>query len=526
MRALELLLGALLGVATALPLLALYAFGASVVGLPQVPFDVFASLAAALPGALVTLFIDSLVAAIAALNLGPTDETAKLIQQMLALGFGCLVGALLGGSLAWAAGRGLPYAPRLGLATGCVLGLAAVVVELGRGLAGGLPALTLWLILPPALWGAILGRLVAQVVSPAGPTAPAAGTRLSRRDLLVRVAAGSVGIALALWGVGSLPGRKQQASGADQPLPASLASLPTPPAGRPDPAPGARPEVTPTPEFYRVDITLNPPAIDGETWRLEVVGLFARPRALSLTDLMAYPAVTEARTLGCISNPVGGDLIGTAYWTGLRLRDLLEDLGLLPEAVELHVRAVDGFYETVLREDMLDPRTLLVYGMNGRTLTVEHGFPLRILIPDRYGMKQPKWITRIEASDRRRLGYWVERGWSEEALVQITSQFDRVPAGKAGETVPIGGIAWSGAQGIQKVEIQIDGGPWQEATLRAPALSPLTWLQWRFDWLRQPGTHILRVRATDGRGNRQIEQQSGPHPEGATGYHVISLYDR
>jgi hypothetical protein len=286
-------------------------------------------------------------------------------------------------------------------------------------------------------------------------------------------------------------------------------------------APGTRSEITPTDDFYRIDINTRPPVLSDETWVLGFAGLFDNSRNLTLTDLMDFPTITQTATYGCISNRIGGDLIGTAEWTGLRLRDLLSELGLKPEATELFVESADGFFESVVMFDMMDPRTILIYGMNGETLPVDHGFPLRIYIPDRYGMKQPKWITRITATNEETDGYWVVRGWSREARPQIVSVIDTIAEKEPGPDgrIPVGGIAWAGDRGIQSVELQIDDGPWVEATLRTPPLSQLTWVQWRYDWEATPGGHNLRVRATDGVGLLQIEEESGVRPDGATGYH-------
>jgi hypothetical protein len=290
------------------------------------------------------------------------------------------------------------------------------------------------------------------------------------------------------------------------------------------PAPGTRPELTPTKDFYRIDINTRPVVIDGQSWVLEVDGLFENPRPLSLDDLMAYPPVTQAITLSCISNRVGGDLIGTSNWTGARLRDVFKDLGLRPEAKELMVEGADDFFESVVMEDLMDPRTLLVYGMNGETLPEKHGFPLRIYIPNRYGMKQPKWITRIEAVDDGKEGFWVKRGWSYEARPQIISVIDAVAVAEAADgLVPVGGIAWAGDRGIQKVEVQVDEREWEEATLRVPSLSPLTWVQWRYDWPMVSGRHRFRVRATDGTGTLQTSEVKGVRPNGATGYHATTV---
>ena len=236
-----------------------------------------------------------------------------------------------------------------------------------------------------------------------------------------------------------------------------------------------------------------PPRITGTDWQLQVAGLFDRPQSLTLRDLVAMPAVTQPITLSCISNPIGGDLISTGYWTGVRLKDLLAKLGLQPAAKELYIRAADGFYESVVMEDMMDPRVLLVYGMNGDTLPVEHGFPLRIYIPNRYGMKQPKWITHMEAISGSRQGYWVVRGWDAQARPKIISIIDTVARDHVQNgRVPVGGIAWAGDRGISKAEVQVDDGSWEEADLLTPPLGPLTWVLWRYDWPVAPGSHTFR----------------------------------
>jgi hypothetical protein len=173
-------------------------------------------------------------------------------------------------------------------------------------------------------------------------------------------------------------------------------------------------------------------------------------------------------------------------------------------------------------EDILDPRTLLVYEMNDEPLPHEHGFPLRIYIPNRYGMKQPKWILKMNAIDFEGPGYWVDRGWSEEDFVVTTSVVDTeaAPSGIVeGDLFPIGGIAYSGARGISKVEVKVDDGAWEPAELREPPLSPLTWVQWRFDWPLKLGSHTFQVRAYDGDGEIQIQETRGVRPDGATGIH-------
>ncbi len=303
-----------------------------------------------------------------------------------------------------------------------------------------------------------------------------------------------------------------------------MATPPNQLEGRIEPAPGTRPELTPDGKFYRIDINSRPVEINGDEWSLEVAGLFDNPRNLTVEDLMAFPAVTQPITQSCISNPVAGDLISTANWTGARLVDVLDDLGLQAEAVELSVKSQDGFFESVAMEDMMDPRTLLVYGMNDASLPARNGYPLRIYIPNRYGMKQPKWIASIEAIAEEGSGYWVERGWDAEAIPQVVSVIDNVAVDEPTDDglIPIGGIAWAGDRGIQQVELQVDDGEWTVAELRTPPLSTLTWVQWRLDWEPSPGEHTFTVRATDGEGNQQTADKAGTRPSGATGYQSVT----
>jgi hypothetical protein len=199
--------------------------------------------------------------------------------------------------------------------------------------------------------------------------------------------------------------------------------------------------------------------------------------------------------------------------------------GLKPTAEELFIEAADGFYESVSMADLMDDRTMFAYEMNGAPLPHENGYPLRVIIPHRYGMKQPKWIVNMEVLDQEGRGYWVERGWSPEAFVRTTSVIDNVAADAADEemgTVPVGGIAFAGANGISKVELQVDDGPWLEAELRVPPLSHLTWVQWLYDWPRKTGRHLFKVRAYDGLGVLQVSESNPVRPDGATGIHEVS----
>lgn len=516
--------GVLVGGLTTLALTAILYLGTQLATLPFVPFDLFDWLARVLPGDVVTLGIDTIVNIIIALNLGSTSETAKLIEQTAAVVLFVAAGAGAGGIIGILMSNSKQAGEWLGAAAGVVAFVAIAAIMLSLGVDN--PALTLfWIAFLTLCWGWLTGGTIERL-------AMARETDPGRRRTLLQIAGSAVTVALAAWGLGRWLSTEPTGTGANEPLAgmvpdAEAAETETAAAAledRIEPAPGTRPEITPEGEFYRIDINTLPPVVNQEEWQLEVSGLFSNGRNLKLAELMAFPAVTQTITLSCISNRIGGDLISTARWTGVRLREVLEELGLQPEARELFIESEDGFYESVTMEDMLDQRTLLVYGMNGATLPTRHGFPLRIYIPNRYGMKQPKWIRRIEAIGEEGRGYWVDRGWSEEARPHIISIIDPVADEAAAEgQASIGGIAWAGDRGIQRVEVQVDDGGWAEATLRTPPLSTLAWVQWRYEWPAVSGRHTFRVRATDGTGTLQIGEESGVRPDGATGYHEVTV---
>ena len=549
MRRPSFLIFGLLGGLTALPVMALSYLGNQVADLPFVPFDLFDWLARVLPGRVVNFGIDAEVSLITALGLGPIDAVAKRLEQLQGIVIVLVGGVALGVLHALLLRRTAWASHVIGAVLGGACLLLFVVIEARLGnLAGQNAALyVVWLALLFVGWNVGLGRWLA------GPSLASAGSAeaaqaLPGRRAWLRLAGLSVVATVLAGGLGAWLAYRRQSFGSGQPLavgglppssstqgaqPATTAVVPqtggavapeATPTGRIEAVPGTRPEVTPDNVFYRIDIDTAPPEINGKTWQLEVRGLFDHPRNLSLADLMAYPATTQPITLSCISNPVGGDLISTGYWTGVPLPVVLKDLGIKPEAKALGVSAEDDYYESVEFQDMFDPRTLLVYGMNGDTLPSQHGFPLRIYIPNRYGMKQPKWITSIEALAQDGPGYWVDRGWSPEARPQIVSVIDVVAKDQISNgRVPVGGIAWAGDRGIQKVEVQVDQGEWAAATLRVPPLGSLTWVQWRYEWPVVAGHHVFRVRATDGTGTPQVTEDAITYPDGATGYHSVEV---
>jgi DMSO/TMAO reductase YedYZ molybdopterin-dependent catalytic subunit len=554
--------GAVLGALTGLAAVALAYLGQQVFGLPFIPFAFFEWLTRVLPGRLIIAAIASMVRLIVGLGLGPIDVVAKGMEELLGIVLFLAVSAAIGLALAaWLRGRAVSgrLRPGIGWQAGAVAGLGlAVLVALARlalgQFAAGQPWSGLWQAGLVIGWGAVLGALLERLGKPkTAPAELAAGEKspMGRRDFLLRASAGSLLVAVVAGGLGWLLAGEKARAGAAQPLEglsaqgaaptppaanaatasptaaapvASAASLPPTPAGRATPAPGTRAEITSNPDFYRVDIDLFPPEISSSSWQLNVSGLFDRPRDLTLQDLLAMPAATQPITQSCISNPIGGDLISSTYYTGVRLPDLLQELGLQSAARQLFLRSADGFYESVEMQDMQDPRTLLVYGMNGVALPVEHGYPLRIYLPNRYGMKQPKWIISMEAIDHSAAGYWVDRGWSQEARPQVISIIDTVGKDSvAGGRAPVGGIAWAGDRGIKSVEVQVDGGDWTPADLITPPLGPLIWVLWRYDWPVTAGRHTFRVRATDGNGALQNGQDHDTFPDGATGYHAVTI---
>ena len=283
--------------------------------------------------------------------------------------------------------------------------------------------------------------------------------------------------------------------------------------------------VTPVGSFYVVDGALADPVIDPETWRLDVGGMVARPLRLSLEDLLAFPAVERFQTLECISNSVGGDLISTTRWTGVELRRVLEAAGPRPGSVEVVFRSADGYSESLPLAAASDPTTLIAYGMDGRALSVEHGFPARILSTGTYGMKNPKWLVEIELVTSPYDGFWETRGWSKPATVKTWCRIDTPPSGRRGPGPrSIAGIAFAGDRGISRVEVSTDDGKtWTRAELE-PSLSPLSWVRWRFDWIpTRTGLHTIRARAWDGEGTVQTSEFAPPHPDGASGYPVIAF---
>lgn len=283
-------------------------------------------------------------------------------------------------------------------------------------------------------------------------------------------------------------------------------------------------EVTPTADFYHVSKNVFDPDGPPSGWRLEVGGLVDNPRSYTLDELRAMPAAENFATLACISNTVGGDLISNAHWRGVPLAMVLHDAHVREGAVDVVFTAFDDYTDSIPVERAMEPGAMLAYAMNEEPLDATHGAPLRLIVPGIFGMKNVKWISKIEVVATDYKGYWQRRGWDDRAEYQTMSRIDVARSNGAGVGATVAGIAFAGDRYVDRVEVSPDGGKtWADAELRPP-LSPYTWVLWEFPWTPpSPGVYTLVVRATDGRGNVQPQRQAPPVPSGATGWHSITL---
>ncbi|WP_149202980.1 molybdopterin-dependent oxidoreductase [Actinotalea subterranea] len=298
------------------------------------------------------------------------------------------------------------------------------------------------------------------------------------------------------------------------------------PAGAQAPVDGVVDVVTRNDDFYRIDTALTVPRVDPATWELRVHGLVEREVTLTFDELLASDLVEAHVTLACVSNPVGGDLVGNALWLGLPVRELLARAVPRPDADMVLSTSVDGFTASTPLEVLTDDRdALLAVGMNGAPLPLEHGFPVRMVVPGLYGyVSATKWVTDLEVTRfADQDAYWTVRGWSPQGPVKTSS---RIEVPRTGATLPagevaVGGTAWAQHRGVVGVEVQVDTGPWVAATL-ADEISVDTWRQWSWTWDAEPGEHVIRVRAADPEGS-QTGDEAPVVPDGATGWHEIRV---
>lgn len=283
-----------------------------------------------------------------------------------------------------------------------------------------------------------------------------------------------------------------------------------PPRGLP--VPGLSSQVTPVDRFYVMGKVLQYPTGAVATWQLRVEGAVQRPLALDFAALRARPRVDRYVTMECVDNPVGGPLIGSALWSGIRVLDLLHEAGVQGGVVSFG--GDDRYTESLPLEVIRATDPLVVYGMNGETLTREHGYPARLLVPGLYGFKSVKWLSRLSVHPGGVGGEWAIHGWNELPWVHTTTRID--VARRSGQRVLVAGVAFAGLRGIGEVQVRVNSGVWQTATL-GPTLAQTDWRQWVIQMEAPPGAHI-EVRAVDGRGAVQTGRRHGPYPAGATGW--------
>ena len=345
----------------------------------------------------------------------------------------------------------------------------------------------------------------------------------ARRRALVALGTGTAGVLVAAHPLG-----RAVAWLAGHPRHLSAGALPraTPPRRGGFPTiRGLTREVTAVADHYVVDIDINDPAVDGPSWRLRVGGLVDHPLTLGFADLQReFTLVEEIAALTCISNEVGGSLVGCSRWEGVPLAELLRRARPKPRATTLVVRCADGYSAGIPLAVATHPSALAAIAQDGQALTREHGFPCRLRLPALYGMLNPKWVTSIELVDHPQRGYWARQGWSPTAVVRTESRIDTPRHARVGKPTWIAGTAWAGIRGIRRVELSLDGGrTWDPARLHRP-LSPWAWTQWAYLWTpRRHGRQSIQCRATDGRGAAQDPMHRAPHPSGASGYHRVEV---
>ena len=422
-----------------------------------------------------------------------------------------------------------------------LLGLVAAVAAASRPATGALAPL-------PSIVGAVAGvvALRALVVPLPGraaapppaaepgqerrPAKPSPPDGSSRRTFLRTVVAVSVVGALSA-AAGSIVTAARSTTAAIRRivLPTPFRRAPAVPADAQSPVAGVVPVVTPTADFYRIDTAFSVPQVDPDTWELRVHGLVDREIRMSFAELLARPLVESYVTLTCVSNPLGGNLAGNARWLGLPVREVLAMAGPQAGADMVLSTSADGFTASTPLEALTDDRdALLAVGMNGAPLPPEHGSPVRMVVPGLYGyVSATKWVVDLEVTRFADAdAYWTVRGWSPRGPIKTASRIEvpvsgsNVPAGP----IDIGGTAWSQHTGIVGVEVQVDDGPWERATLGGQ-ISIDTWRQWSWRWAdARPGRHLIRVRAADAANGVQTEDRVPVIPDGATGWHEVSVF--
>jgi DMSO/TMAO reductase YedYZ molybdopterin-dependent catalytic subunit len=425
--------------------------------------------------------------------------------------------------------------PRAGVAGVLAFGAIGVAAALTRPAAGPMAAV-------PSIAGTVVGLIVYRrlmvaaalpdpvTASPPPDAHPTPGPPVFDRRRLLRTGALTAVLAGASGVLGQYLVRRADASEsrAAVRIPEPTDAAPPPPEGADLELPGLPPFITPNDRFYRVDTALFVPSVTADTWTLRIHGMVDHEITLDYQRLLDRPLIERDVTLTCVSNEVGGSYIGNARWIGAPLKDLLEEAGVRPGASQIVSRSADGFTVGTPTTIAMDGRdAMLAVAMNGEPLPLEHGFPVRMVVPGLYGyVSATKWLVDIELSTFAAFdAYWIQRGWAQQAPIKTESRIDtprnqsRLGVGQ----VAVAGIAWAQHRGIDEVQVRVDDGPWMPAQL-AEEDTVDTWRQWVFRWDAPTGDHLLSVRATDGTGAAQIESEVPPFPDGATGDHTIAVH--
>jgi len=442
--------------------------------------------------------------------LGHADKVALIAAIVVVV---VALAAGLGRLRRWAA-----WPAWLGYAALAAVGLLAVVAQEGAVGEALLP-----LVVGVVGWLGTLEGLVLLLRDGRGHGEGPGGRRtflLVSVGLAVAAVAGTAAAAV-------VSGRRRAVEHARQLLNLDGVTLPDPPVGADLDTPGATPWQTPTEDFYRIDTAFSPPVIDPEQWRLRIHGMVERELEVSFADLLRRQRTEAWVTLSCVSNEVGGDLVGNAWWSGVRIAPLLAEAGVRPEADGVLQTSEDGWTCLTPLEVLTDDRmALLAVAMNGEPLPIEHGFPVRMVVPGLYGyVSATKWLVDLEVTrfDQAQ-GYWTDKGWSAEGPVRLSSRIDvpRTDARVEAGAVVVAGVAWQPHTGIAGVEVALDGGPWQPARLaEVPGVD--TWVQWRASVEAAAGEHRVRVRAVSRSGEVQTGAERTPAPDGATGWHEVAF---
>ncbi|MCC3266404.1 molybdopterin-dependent oxidoreductase [Arthrobacter gengyunqii] len=401
-------------------------------------------------------------------------------------------------------------------------GLAAVLTRAQMSVLSLVPPL-----LAAAVGILVLRALIARLGRWRDSLPEEAGAR--RRDVLMTLGGGAaVGVVAGALAGGSRVGQVNAVALRDGVvLPSAVTPAAQIPVGTDLDIPGLAPVLTPAADFYRIDTALSVPLVDANEWTLQVTGMVDRDVTISFADLLAKPLQESYVTLACVSNEVGGSLIGNAKWLGWPVRNLLAAAGVQNGADMVLSTSRDGWTASTPLEALTDNRdALLAVGMNGEPLPLEHGFPVRLVVPGLYGyVSATKWVTELKVtrfSDE--VAYWTQRGWTERGPIKLSSRIDTPSRGAstdAGKTT-VAGMAWAQHTGIRGVQVRVDDGGWRDADL-APAISADTWVQWSAGVDLSPGEHTVTVRAIDANCTEQDETQRPVVPDGATGLHTIRV---